>query len=315
MENLAETFLKLDRKEIGHLKAIERGMRNFEWVPVEDLMAKGRLSPKAVRGGLSKLVAKKLVFKTNEPYEGYAIGFAAYDLIALSNLVDGDVIVSLGDLLGVGKESVVYEALGKIPARGADERAAETAGVAEEAAPSLPLAVKFHRQGETSFKHVRRVRDHLKDQPRCAWIHAARLGAAKEFKTLKRLYPEVSVPRPIALSHHAVVMEHSGGIELYKVDLKNPEDCVEIILEQAAAAWKKGIVHSDLSAYNVLVCEDGDIVIIDWPQAVSQTHPQALELLERDVKNVVDHFHRKYRLDFELEEALSFVLGEEMPGD
>jgi len=90
---------------------------------------------------------------------------------------------------------------------------------------------------------------------------------------------------------------------------------VEIILEQAAAAWKKGIVHSDLSAYNVLVCEDGDIVIIDWPQAVSQTHPQALELLERDVKNVVDHFHRKYRLDFELEEALSFVLGEEMPGD
>ena len=52
-------------------------MRRCEWVPIEDLIAKGRLSPKAVSGGLSKLVGKKLVFKTKEPYKGYAIGFAA----------------------------------------------------------------------------------------------------------------------------------------------------------------------------------------------------------------------------------------------
>jgi RIO kinase 2 len=314
VENLAETFLKLDRKEIVLLKAIERGMRYCEWVPAEDLMAKGRLSPKAVSGGLSRLVDKKLVFKTLEPYEGYQIGFAAYDLIALSDLVDRDVVVSLGNLLGVGKESVVYEALGRIPATGGTEKSA--AGTAKEATEEdLPLAVKFHRQGGTSFKHVRRVRDHLTDLPRCAWIHAARLGAAKEFKTLKRLPPEVSVPRPVALSHHAVVMEHTGGTELYKLNLENPEECLEIILEEVAATWKKDIVHADLSPYNVLVREDGEIVIIDWPQAVSRTHPQALELLERDLKNVVDHFQRKYRLNFEPEEALAFVLGEGKVGE
>ena len=311
MENLAETFLRLDRKEIALLKAIERGMRHCEWVPIEDLMAKGRLSPKAVSSGLSKLVEKKLVFRTKEPYEGYQIGFAAYDLIALSDLVDRDVVVSLGDLLGVGKESVVYEALGQLPAvggadKGAERRAEEAIEVTRE---NLPLAVKFHRQGETSFKHVRRVRDHLTDLPRCAWIHAARLGAAKEFKTLKRLYPEVSVPRPVALSHHAVVMEHSGGTELYKLDLENPNECLDIILEEVAAAWGKGIVHADLSAYNVLAGVKGEIVIIDWPQAVSRSSPQALELLERDLNNVVSHFQRKYRLDFEPEEALAFVLG------
>ncbi len=284
MENLAETFLKLDRKEIVLLKTIERGMRHCEWVPVEDLMARSRLSPKAVSGSLSRLVDKKLVFKTKEPYEGYQIGFAAYDLVALSDLVDRDVVVSLGDLLGVGKESVVYEALGRTPAATAAEMgAAEKSEEANETAASFPLAVKFHRQGETSFKHVRRVRDHLTDLPRCAWIHAARLGAAKEFKTLKRLFPEVSVPRPIALSHHAVVMEHSGGTELYKLNLENPEECLEIILEEVAVVWGKGIVHADLSAYNVLVCEDGEMVIIDWPQSVSRTHPQALELLERDL--------------------------------
>jgi RIO kinase 2 len=316
VENLAETFLKLDRKEITLLKTIERGMRYCEWVPIEDLMAKGRLSPKAASGGLSKLVGKKLVFRTKEPYEGYQIGFAAYDLIALSDLVDRDVVLSLGALLGVGKESVVYEALGRIPTAGVAEMGtAVTAEEATEAMEGLPLAVKFHRQGRTSFKHVRRVRDHLTDLPRCAWIHAARLGAAKEFKTLKRLFPEVSVPRPVALSHHAVVMEHTGGVELYKLDLENPEECLDIILEEVAATWGKGIVHADLSAYNVLVREDGEIVIIDWPQAVSRIHPQALELLERDLKNVVDHFQRKYRLDFEPEEALAFVLGEERGGE
>jgi RIO kinase 2 len=313
VENLAETFLKLDRKEIVLLKTIERGMRHCEWVPVEDLMARSRLSPKAVSGSLSRLVDKKLVFKTWEPYEGYQIGFAAYDLVALSDLVDRDVVVSLGDLLGVGKESVVYEALGRISSAPVAETGAERkAEEATEATGGLALAVKFHRQGETSFKHVRRVREHLRDLPRCAWIHAARLGAAKEFKTLKRLFPEVSVPRPIALSHHAVVMEHSGGTELYKLDLENPEECLDIILEEVAAAWGKGIVHADLSAYNVLVGEKGEIVIIDWPQAVSRSSPQALELLERDLKNVVSHFQRKYRLDFELEDALAFVLGEEM---
>ena len=316
MENLAETFLRLDRKEIVLLKTIERGMRRCEWVPMEEIIAKGRLSQKGASSGLSKLVTKKLVFRTKEPYEGYQIGFAAYDLVALSDLVNRDAVLSLGDLLGVGKESVVYEALGKIPVVGGADKSAEMKAedATEAAGEDLPLAVKFHRQGETSFKHVRRARDHLTDLPRCAWIHAARLGAAKEFKTLKRLYPEVSVPRPVALSHHALVMEHMGGSELYKLDLENPEECLDIILEEVAAAWGKGIVHADLSPYNVLVGEEGEIVIIDWPQAVTRSSPQAPELLERDLKNVVIHFQRKYRLDFELEEALAFVLGEEMDG-
>lgn len=307
MDNLADAFLRLDRKEIALLKAIERGMRYSEWVAVENLTAKARLSPKGAISGLSKLVDKKLVFKTFEPYEGYQIGFAAYDLVALSDLVDRDVVASLGDLLGVGKESVVYEALGRVPATPGPD---EGGGLAdsEETGP-LPLAVKFHRQGRTSFKHVRRTRDHLIDMPRCAWIHAARLGAAKEMKTLKRLYPEVSVPRPVALSHHAVVMEHTGGRELYRLDLENPEECFDIVLEEVARAWKKGIVHADLSAYNVLVQENGEIVLIDWPQAVSRTDPRAAELLERDLKNVVDHFARKYRLDLEIEDALAFVVG------
>lgn len=340
VENLAEAFLRLDRKEFALLKAIERGMRRSEWVPIEDLLAKSRLSLKGGRTGLSKLVSKKLVFKTTEPYEGYQIGFAAYDLIALSELVARDVVVSLGDLLGVGKESIVFEALGRSPARTAagsgedpsDEEGGERplaggrgeargreggregggpAGGMEDLGDLIPLAVKFHRQGTTSFKHVRRARSHLLDQPRCAWIHAARLGAAREYRTLRALHPAVSVPQAVALSFHAVVMEHTGGAELYKLDLENPRECLEIILEEMASAWKRGIVHADLSPFNVLVRDDGEIVIIDWPQAVSRTDPRSMELLERDVKNVIEHFERKYRLEVEAEEAIASVIGED----
>lgn len=306
MENLADAFLRLDRKEIALLKAIERGMRHSEWVPIEDVIAIARLSPKAVSGGLSRLVDKKLASRTTEPYEGYQIGFVAFDLVALSDLVDRDVVLSLGDLLGVGKESVVFEALGR-GAPGPDEPEASLEG---GGSALVPLAVKFHRQGMTSFKHVRRARGHLTDLPRCAWIHAARLGAAREWKTLKALHPEVRVPRPVALSHHAVVMEHAGGTELYRVELEEPELFLELILKEVATAWRKGFVHADLSAYNVLVGEEGEVVIIDWPQAVSRTDPRARELLERDVKNLVDHFARRYRLLLTHQEAMARVVGE-----
>jgi RIO kinase 2 len=48
-----------------------------------------------------------------------------------------------------------------------------------------------------------------------------------------------------------------------------------------------------MSEYNVAVSEEG-ITVFDWPQAVSTDHDNARELLERDVRNVVDFFRRKY---------------------
>ena len=54
-----------------------------------------------------------------------------------------------------------------------------------------------------------------------------------------------------------------------------------------------GLVHADLSAYNLL-WRDGRIVVIDLPQAVDiDRHPTALDLLHRDVQNVATFFSRK----------------------
>ncbi|MHC1631470.1 MAG: RIO1 family regulatory kinase/ATPase domain-containing protein [Methanotrichaceae archaeon] len=289
MENLAETFLSLNRSDLTILRGVEKKMRRCEWVSLQDIIKTAKRSPQTVDRKLRRLSGQNLIFKTLRPYEGYQIGFRAYDVIALENLVNRDLVLGLGDRLGVGKESVVYNALGE-----------------EEE----PLAIKFHREGETSFKHVRQVRDHLKDVPRCAWIHAARLAARKEFNVMGRLYPAVSVPKPVALSYHALVMELVNGVELYKVNLVNPEDCLDMILEEAASAWKIGFVHADLSAYNVLIADE-DIKIIDWPQAVSVRHFKARWFLQRDLNNITKHFQHRYGLEITLEDSLSRVIGED----
>ena len=53
-----------------------------------------------------------------------------------------------------------------------------------------------------------------------------------------------------------------------------------------------GLIHGDLSEYNVLVGRDG-LVIIDLPQAVNAAgNNNACSMLERDVENITAYFAR-----------------------
>jgi RIO kinase 2 len=283
--NLAQTFLKLNRDDFAVLKGIEGGMRTHEWVPLADVARISGLAPDKAEYRLRFLSDLKLVSRETIHYLGYQMDFEAYDILALSDLADRDIVASIGDRIGVGKESVVYEALGK---------------------GSGTLAIKFHREGRTSFKHVRRVREHLNDGSRCAWIHAARRAARYEFSVMTSLYPQVSIPRPVALSRHAIAMELIHGNQLNQVTLSNPQECMDIILDEVSAAFSLGVIHADLSEYNVIVRGE-EIKIIDWPQAVKIDHPNASELMERDLTNILRFFDRKYKIDLSLKDALNKV--------
>jgi RIO kinase 2 len=98
-------------------------------------------------------------------------------------------------------------------------------------------------------------------------------------------------------------MELLDGPQLGKITLSDPQDCLDMILEEVGRAYRLGIIHSDLSEFNVLVTEDGP-KIIDWPSAVESTHPNAEELLERDVANILNFFFRKYKLQMHLNDSL-----------
>ncbi len=285
MENLAKAFLALGREDFSLLGAIETGMRDYEWVPLPEISRLSGLSARKAEYRLGFLFEQKLVGRETLHYDGYQIDFDAYDLLALSEFVKRDFVSSIGERIGVGKESVVYAAKGEIP-----------------------LVIKFHRQGRTSFKHVRRLRDHLADLPRVPWLYAAALAARHEFQVMQKLYPAVSIPRPVALNRHALAMEFVAGRQLNKITLAEPEECLDEILEDVCTAWHLGVVHADLSEFNIMVTEAGPR-IIDWPQAVERTHPHAQELLERDISNILRFFARKYKLNMPLETALERAKG------
>ena len=287
MENLAAAFLGLSREERSLLSAIESGMRAHEWVPSSIISEISGLPARKADFLLGRLFEKKLVERESLHYLGYRIDFDAYDLLALSDLVAKGALNAIGERIGVGKESVVYQAFG-----------------------DMPLAIKFHRQGRTSFKHVRRVRHNFPNKSKVPWLYTASLAARHEHKIMEKLCQEVSIPRPVAVSRHVLAMEFVSGPPLNRIVLSDPADGLDLILAEVAKALRLGIIHADLSEFNILVAESGP-KIIDWPQAVEVTHPHARELLERDLDNILRFFQRKYGIRVPLEEALQRMQGAE----
>ncbi|HNQ55417.1 MAG TPA: RIO1 family regulatory kinase/ATPase [Methanothrix sp.] len=287
MENLATAFLSLSREERALLGAIESGMKAHEWVPSSIISDISGLPARKVDFLLGRLFEKKLVERESLHYLGYRIDFDAYDLLALSDLVAKGALNAIGERIGVGKESVVYRGFGE-----------------------MPLALKFHRQGRTSFKHVRRVRHNFPNKSRVPWLYTASLAARHEHKIMEKLCQEVSIPRPVAVSRHVLAMEFVSGPPLNRIVLSDPADGLDLILAEVAKALRLGIIHADLSEFNILVAESGP-KIIDWPQAVEVTHPHARELLVRDLDNVLSFFQRKYGIRVPLEEALQRMQGAE----
>ncbi len=294
IDDVLKVFKKLDAKDFRILTGIETGMKHFEWVPIEELNKYTKLPFEKLEYRLKRLVRDKLVVRSTQPYEGFQIYFEGYDALALNAFVKRKSISAIGDEVGVGKESVIFEAI----------RQPELA-IGEP----YPVIIKFHREGRTSFKQIKRVREHLGDREHFSWVYAARLAAQREYEIMTRLYPQVSIPKPLDQNRHAIVMEIAKGSLLSKTKLLDPEWYLDEILRQVKITYSLGVIHADLSEYNIFVSEDS-VQLIDWPQYVTLDHPHAEEILERDVSNILTHFSRKYDIKRELEETIREVKSE-----
>lgn len=288
IDEALRVFNELDSRDFRILTGIETGMKYFEWVPIEEINKYTRIPFEKLEYKLKKLVRNKLVVRTTQPYEGFQIYFEAYDALALNAFVKRKSISAIGDEIGVGKESVIYEAI--LPPELA---------IGEP----VPVVIKFHREGRTSFKQIKRVRDHLGDREHFSWIYAARLAAQREYGIMTTLYPKVSMPKPFDHNRHAIVMELAKGSLLSKTRLLDPQWYLDEILKQIKITYSLGVIHADLSEYNVFVSEEG-VQLIDWPQYITPEHPHADEILERDVSNILTHFFRKYGIKRELDETI-----------
>lgn len=122
----------------------------------------------------------------------------------------------------------------------------------------------------------------------------ARQWVSTEFETLTRLYAAgVPVPYPVQRMRNEIVLELIGSPEdpaprlvHSHVSMSDVPTLWEQVVDALHAMARNGVVHGDLSAYNILL--DGDrLVFIDFPQAVDPIgHPEGMSLLERDLVNV-----------------------------
>jgi len=288
-EVAVQVFRNLDNEDLRALQVIETAMSKHEFVPKEMIAKFAKFRRGETEFRLDRLDKLRLIRQTKGAYVGYTLNYAGYDCLAINALVKAGVLEAFGRSLGVGKEADVYDALNP---------------------KGEKIAVKFHRLGRISFRQTRRKRGYATEG--ISWLFQSRLAAEKEFQALKLVFPHrVAVPRPIGRNRHVLVMGMIEGAELAEwKEIPKPEKVLAEILQNVRKSYMKAsIIHADLSEYNIILKPNMHILIIDWPQYVRRDHPNAQQLLTRDVENILQYFKRKHMLKIKLKEALTFVTG------
>lgn len=286
---VVQVFRKLESEDLRVLQVIEAALSKHEFVPKRLILKFPESSSKDTSFRLKRLSKYRLIRSIKGAYVGYALNYAGYDCLAINALVKAGVLEALGTLLGVGKESDVYDALNPEGER---------------------IAVKFHRLGRISFRQTIRNRGYTTEH--VSWLFQSRIAAEKEYRALKLAFPhEVAVPKPISWNRHIVAMGMIEGTELAEHGkIQEPKKVLqEILLNLQKAYLRANIIHADLSEYNIILNSDTHILIIDWPQYVSGDHPNAEELLTRDITNILQFFKRKHLLKLGLDGVKAFVKG------
>jgi RIO kinase 1 len=122
-----------------------------------------------------------------------------------------------------------------------------------------------------------------------------------EFTAMQTLFEVgADVPEPYAAESNAVLMayigdEYNAAPTLNSVSLARSEARVlfERVLHNIELMLRQGMIHGDLSAYNILYWE-GAPWIIDLPQVtLLESNRRSHAILERDVQRICDYFARQ----------------------
>jgi RIO kinase 1 len=230
--------------------------------------------------------------RTPEKWKIEDLVFDRRTLLTLGKLMEEGAFTNIDYLVSLGKEANVYRARAK-----ADY-----------------VAIKIYRNETSRF--IRKM-DYLQGDPRfkkakMTGYNIIRLFAQKEYKNLIIAEKQgVDAPRPISQKDNVVVMTFIGkdGLPFGKMaDVRSEviEEDFNVIIRSIKALWKGGIVHSDLSEYNILLGDKP--YIIDMSEGVSIRHPKAKEFLMRDLVNVSAFFKKSIGLSSNPEELFNSIV-------
>lgn len=293
--------MKLDTKALRYLNnadwrvlsAVESGSKNHEVVPTTLIANIAKSSHGDVQRSISLLAKTNLIAKVkNAKYDGYRLTYGGLDYLALHSLQKSDAVYSVGNQIGVGKESDIFVV--------SDEKGTQR-------------VLKIHRLGRVSFKKgVRNKRDYArtktqKERGAASWMYMSRLAAMKEyaFMTALRETGTVEVPVPLGQNRHQIVMSLIDGFPLRQIDkVPDPPGLYAELMEMLVKLASHGLIHGDFNEFNILIKEEdipdteGEVrlvpVLIDFPQMVSVDHANAEFYFQRDVDCVKRFFSRRF---------------------
>ena len=291
--------MKLDTRALRYLSsadwktltAVEAGSSNHEVVPTPLITKLARQSSGDVQRSISILAKANLIAKVkNTKYDGYRLTYGGLDYLALHALQKNSVVYSVGNQIGVGKESDIYVV--------SDEKGEQK-------------VLKIHRLGRVSFKKgVKNKRDYArtrtqKERGAGSWMYMSRLAAVKEHAFMAALHEAgLSVPKPLGQHRHQIVMALIDGFPLRQIDnVPDPASLYAELMELLCKLGSMGLIHGDFNEFNVMIKEEAKEssdavtlvpVLIDFPQMVSMDHLNAEIYFKRDVECVKRFFERRF---------------------
>ncbi|KAJ7619100.1 RIO1 family-domain-containing protein [Mycena polygramma] len=280
--------MKLDATDLRYvmpdefrvLTAVEMGSKNHEVVPTVLIAQISGLRNGGVNKLIGSLAKRNLVSKVqNAKYDGYRLTYGGYDFLAMRAMSKRDTMHSVGNQIGVGKESDIYIV--------ADAEGKE-------------MVLKLHRLGRISFRAIKEKRDYLGKRKSASWMYMSRLAAQKEWAFMKVLHEhEFPVPRPIDQARHCLLMEFIDAYPLRQIaEVPSPGKLYSELMDLIVRFAHAGLIHGDFNEFNILIRrESGDPIVIDFPQMVSTSHANAEWYFNRDVECIRTFFKRRFRYE------------------
>jgi len=208
--------------------------------------------------------------------------------LILFKLRNNGILESINGVIATGKESIVIHCEGGVTV---------STKLPEECALKVfkTTLLDFKSRSKYIKGDSRFIKDEYKKQnPR----RIIKLWAIKEYQNLLRM-KKYSIPCPevFLLKKHVLVMKFIGEDNVPAPKLKDANltsNMISSALDQCLKYMEKmykkcGLVHADLSPYNMLWHKD-QLYFIDVSQAVEKHHPHAYEFLLKDCENVTNFF-------------------------
>ncbi|MFH1173935.1 MAG: RIO1 family regulatory kinase/ATPase [archaeon] len=227
--------------------------------------------------------------KSKEIWKVYGNVFSEFTRRNLSKLSTEGYFEELTSPIAVGKESNVFSA---------KRRDGET------------VIVKIYRLENCNFN---KMLDYISQDLRYASLKKNKRDIVfswtqREFRNLLKAREVIRVPTPLAFKYNIIIMEQIGRpAKQLKNNLpSNVEEFFKKTITCMAKLHKAGLVHGDLSEFNILN-DENDPVFIDFSQSTTTESYNAKELLVRDVNNVCRFFGKFMKVD--KEKVLKRILG------